>query len=300
MSETLPKRDTIVLVDFSNLAHTCWHPAVAAQEAGLKALEEHRGKCVVCEIGDPCDAKPRQYDAKKVLLENLNLKFGTLAEAIGTSVKTWVMVKDGRETKRRQLWPAYKGTREPMEFDPRPLAEEHLRAKGCRFCWSPEAEADDTIATMATDLAASGMDVVIVSSDKDMWSLWNPPQIRIYLTTKKEFLTREYLGSKFPERSKTSKVPGIEDVRHVRLCKALWGDPSDNLPNAAPRMQAELTPLIKSGDGTLSGFFIQAECAFLRGQLSKRCHQLLVDCGGQVCTNYEVAGLYLDVPVEWL
>lgn len=295
--------DTIVLVDFSGLAWTCWEPALSAQEAGERALAEHRAKCASCELGDPCPTKPRQYDAKKVLFENIDLKFGTLIESINVPVKTWVMVKDGKDARRRQLWPAYKMNREQKPFDPRPLAEEHIRSKGARFCWSPEAEADDAIATMAKVLSEGVPEagirpkkVIIVSSDKDLWQVWNPPLVEIYLTTKKEFLTKEYVHRKFPDRSKTSKVPGIDSVKHVRLCKALWGDPSDNIPNAMPRMQGDLTPLIKESDGTLDHFL--SLCTDVR--LGDKVMGKLDAARNQIRTNWEVVGLYLDVPVVWL
>ncbi len=286
MAEPLPKRDTIVLVDFSGLAWTCYEPALSAQEAGEATLAAHRAKCANCELGEPCPTKPRQYDAKKVLLENLDLKFGTLTEAIDTKVKTWVMVKDGKDARRRQLWPAYKANREQKPFDPRPLAEEHVRKKGARFCWSPEAEADDTIATMAGDLVAGGFNVIIVSSDKDMWQVWDPPRVRIYLTTKKEFLTREYMEKKLR----------VNEPNQVRLVKALWGDSSDNIPNALPRMQKQVLPLVKSCQGDLEAFFTSMSTV----AVGDRCMELLDKGRQQIRTNWEVVGLYLDVPVVWL
>lgn len=280
------KRDTIVLVDFSGLAHACWEPAVSAQEAGEAALASHRTGCAVCTMGDPCSNLPKQYDAKEVFVTNINLKFGTLAEALGSSVKTWVMVKDGRDERRRQLWPAYKANREQRDFDPRPLAESIIRAKGCRFCWNPNAEADDTIATMASDLC-DAMNVVIVSSDKDLWQLWDPPRVRIYLTTKKEWLTAEYMEKKLR----------VNRASQVRLVKALWGDPSDNIPNAIPRMQAQLLPLVKSSDGSLRRFW--DEVTNHQG-LTAKCHELLAKGQGQVNTNWLVVGLYDDAEVVWL
>jgi 5'-3' exonuclease len=278
--------DTVVLVDFSGLSWTCYEPALSAQVAGEQALAEHKTKCALCEMGDPCDSKPRQYDARQILLTNIDLKIGTLSESIDTSVKTWIMVKDGKDARRRFLWPAYKANREKKPFDPRPLTEEYLRKKGCRFCWSPEAEADDTIATMARDLSESGMNVIIVSSDKDLWQCWDPPRVRIYLTTKKEFLTREYMEKKLR----------VTEPGQVRLIKALWGDPSDNIPNAIPRMQAQLVPLVKSCNGSLQDFLAQTQ----RMPLSARCQQLLKEQLSQVLTNWDVVGLYLDVPVVWL
>jgi hypothetical protein len=292
--------DAVVLVDFSGLAWCRWEPAVSAHEAGEKAWAAHWPTCPQCSEEDgqagACGYAPRRYDTKAVFRENIDLKFGTLSESIPAPVRTWIMVRDGKETRRRELLPTYKANREARPFDPRGLAEEYIRTKGCRFCWSPEAEADDTIATMATDLSAAGFNVIIVSADKDLWQLWDPPKVRIYLTTKKEFLTRDYLGKKFPDRSKTSKVPGLEDVKHVRLCKALWGDSSDNVPNVMPRMQADLVPLIKSSDGTLGDLLGRCSTVALGDKIMGKLQAALP----QIETNYSVVGLYKDVPVVWL
>lgn len=278
--------NVIVLVDFSGLSWCCWAPAVSAQEAGQKALAEHQAKCASCELGEPCPTKPRQYDPKKVLLENIDLKLQTLYDAIDVPVKSWIMVKDGRDERRRQLYPAYKGNREEKSFDPRPMTEEYLRTKGCRFCWCPDAEADDTIATMAIDLSEAGMRVVIVSADKDLWQVWNPPYVRIYLTTKKEWLTVDYMDKRMR----------VTDPRHIRLVKALWGDPSDNLPNALPRMQKQVLPLLKKSDGSLDAFLSSMSTV----AVGDRCMELLDKGRDQIRTNYEVVGLYTDVPVTWL
>lgn len=292
------RRTTVVLVDFSGLAWTCYEPALSAEEAGKKALAAHREVCASCELGDPCDAKPKQYDAKRVTLTNVDLKLGSISEQLDVPVKQWLMVKDGHDTTRRALWPAYKANREQKPFDPRPLVQEYLtEKKGCTFMWAEDAEADDAIATMTHDLVEANFDVVIVSSDKDLWQLWQPPRVRIFLTTKNEFLGKEYLYKKFPERSKTSKVPGIEDVRHVRLCKALWGDPSDNIPNAMPRAQADLVPLIKSSDGTLEDFLSRCTTVTLGDKVMGRLEKAL----GQIRINYDIVGLRGDVtavPVE--
>jgi 5'-3' exonuclease len=292
----ISQRPRVVLIDLSNLAWACWHPAEAAQKAGEEALAKHRVGCAVCNIGDPCPDQPKQYDAKQVLLVNVDLKFGTLTEAIHVPLAQWICVKDGRDPIRRQLLPEYKANRTKHDFDPRPMVEEHIRRKGCRFAIAPAGEADDAIAALTKVLTDQGrMNVTIVSSDKDLWQLWNPPFVDIYLTSQKRFLDRNYLGQKFPERSKTSKVPGIEAVRHVRLCKSAWGDASDAIPNVLPRLQAELTPLIKAGDGTLSDLL--GRVAALG---SAKLQKAVADNLERLKVNYQVVTLQDDVKVEWL
>jgi 5'-3' exonuclease len=276
----------IVLVDFSNLAHCVWHPAVAAQKAGEDALVAHKAQCASCEIGEPCTNKPRQYDAKQVLLTNLDLKLQTLSEAIVPPIKSWVFVKDGKDLSKRALFPGYKSGRPVMEFDPKPLAEAHLREKGCRFAWSSHAEADDAICTMANDLKASGMKVVVVSSDADLWALYDPPLVRIYLMTRKEWLEPAHIEKKF----------GFREPQFIRLSKSLWGDSSDAIPNVVPRQQKQLMPLIKASDGTLEGL----ESLLTQSAVSAKCWALFYGNVKQVRVNYQLVTLNAEVPIEWL
>lgn len=285
--------NTIVLVDFSNLVHACWHPAEAAQKAGEEELARHREKCASCDVGELCTSRPRQYDARQVLLTNLDLKFQTLAEAIQVPTKQWLMVKDGHDTRKRELFPAYKAGRTELAEDIKPLAEQHIRSKKCRFVWSPAAEADDLIATITRQLVHADwahdkvpFDVVIVSSDADLWALYEPPRVRVFLMTRKEWLTPAHIEKKF----------GFPDPRFIRLHKSLWGDASDAIPNAVPRMQKQLLPLIKASDGTWPDFHRLASTT----GISERCAQLLRENIQQVEVNLKLVTLDPTVPVEWL
>jgi len=273
----MSRKSSVVLVDFSNISHACWHPALAAEEAGQKALEDHKSKCVVCEMGDPCQSKPRLYYAKEVLKKNLDLKIQTISQFVVPPIKSWIFVKDGHDTHRKVLLPSYKGNRDHTKFDPRPLAEAHIRTKGCRFAISSDSEADDAIATYTRDLVEAGIDVIIVSGDADLWQLFNPPKVRIFLTTKNEWLD-EY---------RIEKKLRITDPKHVRLVKSLWGDSSDNIPNLVPRMQKHLIPLIHDGDGTLENLIDQLRT----NQVSRTCSDLFFGNLGAIRVNYEVVGL---------
>jgi hypothetical protein len=308
-------KPTLVLVDFSNIVQTCWHPAIAAHEAGEKALAEHAATCKVClphdctrceatdgpGTGNPlpcalhpdqpirwahiCPSAPKRYDLHEVYRENLRLKVGTLTEALQTPVHTWLMVKDSRSTKRYEAFPEYKGNRERKDTygDPRPEGEEYFRNLGCDFYIADGYEADDAIAALALGCRETA-NVVIVSSDKDLWQLLSPPDIRVFSPTLKLFIGPERLEKAFQ----------VSEPRHIRLCKALWGDASDNMPNAVPRMQKALLPLIKASDGSLDDFLRKVTVA----DLSPRCRELLTKGIDQVATNYFLAGLMAGCAVK--
>lgn len=291
---------TLVLVDFSNLAQCCWHPALSAQEAGQKALVEHAtvGGCLACANGMndgnvirqmDCSKAPAQYDAKLVLLGNLDMKLETLKETLGVMPSRYTFVKDGHATKKFAIYPGYKATRDRTKFDPRSLAEEYIRrtlAPEAGWAWSAEFEADDTIATMALSGSTSGLNVIVVSGDRDLWPLLQYPRVRIYSLAHKTFVGPAHVKKSFD----------VDDPKFIPLHKALWGDSGDNVPNAVPRMQKPLLPVIHASDGTLMDFLEKTD----RFPLSDRCVELLQNNLSQVCCNEQLVRLKMNVPVEML
>src|SRR5438105_83572 len=79
-------------------------------------------------------------------------------------------------------------------------------------------EADDLIGTLAAQAAAQGLEVVIVTGDKDMFQLLSPV-VRIYDPVKDKFLTEEDCLARF----------GVEPARVVEVM-GLMGDATDNIP----------------------------------------------------------------------
>ena len=280
-----------VLIDFSNLAHTCWHPAQAAEDAGRKAAEEHRLTCGLCrqnyEEGDGgavdpgCESSPPQYDARKVLGTNLGLKFNSLTSILGQQPERWTFVRDGHPEQKHRIYPAYKANRDRTKFDSRPLAEEWIRKHypGARWAWNPSYEADDTIATLATKSPS----VIVVSGDRDLWQLLRYPGCRIYSPAHKAWIGPQHLLKAF----------GHQDPNLVCLSKALWGDSGDNVTNAVPRMQKPLLPVMQVSDGTLMDFLEKTD----QFQLSNRCLELLQDNLRQVVMNWRLVSLKTDVPI---
>ena len=77
---------------------------------------------------------------------------------------------------RHDLYPQYKANRKPMEPDLRAQIEplhQIIEALGLPLLAVPEVEADDVIGTLAHRGHADGLDVLILSGDKDMAQLVN-------------------------------------------------------------------------------------------------------------------------------
>lgn len=235
------------------------------------------------------EADPSKYKAEDVLCTNLDHKLTTIRKRMveaGIEKFKFVFVEDRRSERKYKLFPAYKGNREEHETDPRPIAKEWLKKQGLKtFVYSPDNEADDTLATLCAK--AGKNPVIIVSSDKDLWQLLEPPRIAIYSIRKDDFIWPKDLEEEY----------GISEPRHLPLYKALWGDRGDNIPNAVPRMQKQLLPVIKKSDGSLRNF---ADMTNVAGDsLTKKCWELLAKGKDQVEINYQLVKLDTECPLVW-
>ena len=79
-------------------------------------------------------------------------------------------------------------------------------------------EADDLIGTLARQASAEGLDVIIVTGDKDMFQLLSPA-VRIFDPVKDKVFTEEDARDRF----------GVEPARVVEVM-GLMGDQADNIP----------------------------------------------------------------------
>ena len=126
-----------------------------------------------------------------------------------------------QRTQRHEAYAAYKANRPTMAGDLAgqiPEVRRVLDAYRIPVLELPGFEADDVIGTLATKAAASGLDVVIVTADKDMFQLVRPG-IRVFHTGKEAFLDETGVRESFGVR------PGqVADVL------ALMGDSVDNVP----------------------------------------------------------------------
>jgi DNA polymerase-1 len=129
------------------------------------------------------------------------------------------------ETQRHREYPDYKANREEMPDDlsaQLPILFDVLDAFGVPVLAEPGYEADDIIATLAEDASSSGIDVRIVTSDKDLFQLLSP-NIRIIRPSKGTAFADE-IGPDYVKQKYGLKPRQITDLL------ALMGDSSDNIP----------------------------------------------------------------------
>jgi DNA polymerase-1 len=133
-----------------------------------------------------------------------------------------VAVFDSREpTPRHALYPEYKANRlkTPEDLASQiPVVDEMIDALGVRRLSIAGAEADDIIGTLSRRAEERGMDVVIVSSDKDMYQL-----------VSKRVKVRDGLKEHTVGEAQVEEVFGVPPGKVADLL-ALAGDPSDNVP----------------------------------------------------------------------
>ena len=130
-------------------------------------------------------------------------------------------------TFRHEMYVEYKGTRKgmPQELHEQvPVLKELLTAMGIRIMELPGYEADDLLGTVAKRSEAKGMDVLVVSGDRDLLQIVTDKICVCIPKTKRG--TTEY------ENYYTKDVQekyGLLPWQIVEL-KALMGDSSDNIP----------------------------------------------------------------------
>lgn len=155
----------------------------------------------------------------------LNIMF----KIIETEQPTYLTVAfdEHAPTFRHKMYDAYKGTRKPMAEELRqqvPMMKQMLRAMGVVVISQEGLEADDLLGTMARDAEARGMEVTIVSGDRDLLQLATEhTKISIPKTKKTGTEIENYYASDVAERYLVTPKEFID-------VKALMGDTADNIP----------------------------------------------------------------------
>jgi DNA polymerase-1 len=125
------------------------------------------------------------------------------------------------KTFRDEIYPAYKANRTetPEDLSSQfPPVLEMIEGMGLPMLQMAGVEADDVIGTLAKQGEAAGLDVLIVTSDKDMAQLVNP-HVHLLDTMKNRRMDAAGVVEKF----------GVPPERIIDML-ALMGDTSDNIP----------------------------------------------------------------------
>lgn len=130
-------------------------------------------------------------------------------------------------TFRHQVYTEYKGTRHPMPEELRsqvPLIKKVLKSMGIRIVEQAGLEADDILGTLAKKAQELGMEVSLISGDRDLLQIADEHiQIRIPKTKKGQTTIENYYAGDVLETLHVTPAEFIE-------VKALQGDTADNIP----------------------------------------------------------------------
>ena len=190
-----------------------------------------------------------------------------------------------RQTFRSERYPEYKANRSatPDEFHGQiDITKEVLNALGITVLAEPGFEADDIIATLATQAEDEGYRVLVVSGDRDSLQLVSDDVTVLYPRKGVSELTR------FTPAAVVEKY-GLTPTQYPDFA-ALRGDPSDNLPGIPGVGEKTACKWIVEY-GTLQG--LVDNVASVRGKVGDALRANLAS----VVRNRELTELVKDVPL---
>ena len=144
-------------------------------------------------------------------------------------------------------------------------------------------EADDIIATLATEAESRGDDVIIVTGDRDSYQLVRDPHIKVLYNKRGVSDYALYDEAGIFERT------GVRPVDYVHYA-ALRGDPSDNLPGV-PGVGEKTAAKLITQYGGIDGIYEHLD------DLTPKLRQNLAENEDKARTNVELMRLRRDAPV---
>ena len=208
-----------------------------------------------------------------------------------------VVFDSAAPTFRDKLFDAYKAHRPPMPEDLSvqvPFVRRYCAAMRMPILEYPGYEADDVIGTLAKQASKKNLDVVIVTSDKDLLQLVGG-RVRVLNPAKNDLLI---------DATKVEEIMGVPPDR-VPDVMALMGDAIDNIPGARnPNEKPAPGERRKAGIGDVGARqliqqFGSAEEALKRAKEVKRAsyREALENCAEFVRLSKQLAKIPTDAPV---
>lgn len=227
---------------------------------------------------------------KKGLYTNSVYGFTLMLERILEDTKpkyALVAFDKGKETFRHKSYEAYKGTRDKT---PNELVEqfgyvrELLDSYGIKYEEHLDYEADDIIGSYAKIAEKAGLEVIIVSGDKDLTQLASD-NITVYYTkrgvTEIDYYTPEFINEKY----------GLTPQQIIDM-KGLMGDKSDNIPGIAgigEKTAIKLLTEYKTVENVLEN---------IDNISGKKLKERLTEGKEDAILSKKLATIYTDVPVD--
>lgn len=218
----------------------------------------------------------------------LNIMFKILEEEKADHLAVAFDLKE--PTFRHKQYPDYKGTRKPMPEELReqvPLMKEVLAAMGVPIMTMAGYEADDILGTLAKRNAANGVEVSVVSGDRDLLQLADALiKIRIPKTSRGGTEVKDY----YPEDVKREYQVTPTEFIDV---KALMGDASDNIPGVPSIGEKTATNLIVAYGSIENAYAHVEEIKPPRAQKALKEHY------DMAVMSKELATICLDCPIDF-
>jgi len=192
----------------------------------------------------------------------------------------------GEPTFRHEQYVEYKANRQETRDDFRSqlsLIFEVLDALGIRRLSAAGYEADDLIATLATQAAAEGMEVLVVTGDRDTFQLVSDHVTVLYNSRGVSEIKRYDPAALFEKY-------GLTPEQYPDFA-ALRGDPSDNLPGIPGVGEKTATKWITEF-GSLQALVDRVD------EVKGRAGDALREHLGNVLRNRQLTALRTDMPAE--
>lgn len=193
-------------------------------------------------------------------------------------------------TFRHEMFKEYKGTRKPMPEELReqvPVMKEVLQAMGIRIIEQAGYEADDLLGTIAKRAEAEGIDVSLVSGDRDLLQIATD-RIRIRIPKTKGGRTEieNYYAADVEAKYQVNPVQFID-------LKALMGDTADNIPGV-PKVGEKTATDLMVQFGSLDGIYEHIDEV-----TKKSIKESLIQNKDLAYLSRELATIKLDSPLTY-
>jgi len=158
-------------------------------------------------------------------------------------------------TFRHQMYEAYKGTRKPMPEELReqvPVMKDVLKAMGIVIVEQAGLEADDILGTLAKKAQTEGIEVALVSGDRDLLQIADE---HIKIRIPKTKMGRTEIEDYYPQD--VVDAYQVTPLQFIDL-KALMGDTADNIPGV-PKVGQKTATELMTAYGSLENIYAHVE-----------------------------------------
>ena len=193
-------------------------------------------------------------------------------------------------TFRHEMFKEYKGTRKgmPQELHEQvPVLKELLTAMGIQVMELPGYEADDLLGTVASKSEAKGMDVLVVSGDRDLLQIVTD-HIRVCIPKTKRGTTEYEMYYTKDVQEKYGLLP-----KQIIELKALMGDSSDNIPGVPGIGEKTATAILQQFEN------VENAHAHLEEIKPKRAKENLEAHYDMALMSKKLATIETDAPYEY-